>query len=55
MLPYLHTVRHRVKDRGLWAPHLPEKYGGVGFSLTEFAHISEELGRSPLGHYSFNC
>jgi alkylation response protein AidB-like acyl-CoA dehydrogenase len=24
-------------------------------SLVEFAHIGEELGRSPLGHYLFNC
>lgn len=47
--------RQRVKDQGLWAPHLPPEEGGLGLSLTEFAHISEELGRSPLGHYLFNC
>jgi alkylation response protein AidB-like acyl-CoA dehydrogenase len=27
----------------------------MGLSLLEFAHISEALGRSPLGHYTFNC
>ena len=33
----------------------PRRIGGAGLSLTEFAHVSEELGRSPLGHYVFNC
>lgn len=51
----LESVRELVKERGLWAPYLPEKYGGMGFSLSEFAHISEELGRSPIAHYAFNC
>jgi len=55
MLPVLHQKRRKVKEMGLWAPHIPKNYGGVGLSLTEFAHISEELGRSPLGHYLFNC
>ena len=27
----------------------------MGLSLLEFALVSEELGRSPLGHYVFNC
>jgi alkylation response protein AidB-like acyl-CoA dehydrogenase len=27
----------------------------MGFRLSEFARISEELGRTPLGHYLFNC
>ena len=49
MLPRLQAVRQRVKERGLWAPFLPQEYGGIGFSLSEFAHISEELGRSRLG------
>lgn len=55
MLPVLKEKREKAKAMGLWAPHLPEAYGGQGLSLLEFAHISEELGRSPLGHYLFNC
>ena len=27
----------------------------MGLSLMEFAFVSEELGRTPLGHYSFHC
>jgi acyl-CoA dehydrogenase len=47
--------REEVKSRGLWAPHLPKEYGGLGLTLSEFALVSEELGRTPIGHYLFNC
>jgi alkylation response protein AidB-like acyl-CoA dehydrogenase len=56
MLPVLQEKRARARSLGLWAPHVHEEYGGQGgLSLVEFAHLSEELGRSPLGHYLFNC
>ena len=55
LLPRLQEKRNRVKALGLWAPHLPKEYGGQGFDLPEFARISEALGRTPLGHYLFNC
>jgi alkylation response protein AidB-like acyl-CoA dehydrogenase len=55
LLPQLEGIRDHVKQAGLWAPFLPEDLGGMGFSLIEFAQISEALGRSPLGHYVFNC
>ncbi len=54
VLPKLKAARAKAKETGLWAAHLPEEWGGAGLSLTEFAHLSEELGRSPLGHYVFN-
>lgn len=55
MLPELSAAREAVKQRGLWNPHLPEEYEGLGLSLMEFVHVSELLGRSPLGLYLFNC
>jgi acyl-CoA dehydrogenase len=55
LLPHLREKRERVKEMGLWAPHLPVEDGGLGLTLPEFGRVSEELGRSPLGHYSFNC
>lgn len=51
----LRLLRQKVKQAGLWAPHLPEHEGGMGLSLTEFGQVSEVLGYSPLGHYAFNC
>ncbi len=55
MIPALDQARARAKQTGLWAAHIPEEHGGAGLSLTEFAHMSEELGKSPIGHYAFNC
>ncbi|HXH19576.1 MAG TPA: acyl-CoA dehydrogenase family protein [Chitinophagales bacterium] len=51
----LNEKRKKVKEAKLWAPFLPEEYGGLGLPLTEFAYISEVLGFSPFGHYVFNC
>lgn len=55
MLPELEAARAKVKALGLWAPQLPKSVGGMGLGLVEHARISEELGKSPIGHYIFNC
>lgn len=55
LTPTLNATRERVKALGLWAPHLPKEHGGLGLTLSEFALVSEELGRTPIGHYLFNC
>ena len=55
LAPTLSTKRDEVKRRGLWAPHLPREHGGLGLTLSQFALVSEELGRTPIGHYLFNC
>ncbi len=51
----LAVLRDRARSLGLFAPHLPADWGGAGLPLLEFAHVSEILGRSPLGHFVFNC
>jgi acyl-CoA dehydrogenase len=55
MRPELQRARGRAKETGLWAAFVPEEHGGAGLGLVEFANMSEELGKSPLGHYVFNC
>ena len=55
LMPILQEKRQKVKALGLWAPHFAPEWGGLGLSLTEFAHVSEALAHSPLGHYVFNC
>ena len=55
LLPTLQTKRDQIKAAGIWVPHLPKEYGGLDLTLLEFARVSEELGRTPLGHYLFNC
>jgi alkylation response protein AidB-like acyl-CoA dehydrogenase len=55
LLPGMQEQRAKVRALGLWAPQLPAAWGGLGLPLPEFAHVAEELGRTPLGHYLFNC
>jgi hypothetical protein len=47
--------RVQVRARGWWAPNLPRESGGTGASLVELGLLSEELGRTPLGHFVFGC
>jgi alkylation response protein AidB-like acyl-CoA dehydrogenase len=51
----LNALRVRARALGLWAPFLPEEYGGVGMPLDAFARLSEVLGWTPYGHYACNC
>ena len=53
--PALEDVRQEARAAGLWAPQLPAALGGMGLPLLEFGLASRELGRSPLGHFAFNC
>lgn len=53
--PILREKRERAKSMGLWLPQIPKSHGGMGLSLMEHARISEELGKTPLGHYVLNC
>ncbi len=55
MLPDLRKRRERVKQMGLWCPQLPKEHGGMGLSLLEHGLVSAELGKTPIGHFVFNC
>ncbi|MBW2316462.1 MAG: acyl-CoA dehydrogenase family protein [Deltaproteobacteria bacterium] len=37
------AIQEKVKQAGLWAPHLPEEYGGCGLSFLEHAYMNEVL------------
>jgi acyl-CoA dehydrogenase len=36
-------VKAKVKQAGLWAPHLPEEFGGCGLGFLEHAYMNEVL------------
>lgn len=36
-------VKNKVKQAGLWAPHLPTEYGGAGLDFLELAYMYEVL------------
>ncbi len=41
-------IARRVKEMGLWAPHLPEEYGGMGLGFLTQAYMNEILAWSPF-------
>ena len=53
--PVMEEKREMVKKMELWAPNQDKEYGGMGLNLVEHGLVSEALGRTPLGHYAFNC
>lgn len=55
LLPVLAEKRRMVREMELWAPNHPREYGGMGLGLVDHGLVSEALGRTPLGHYTFNC
>jgi len=38
-----HKIQDRVKAEGLWAPHLPPEYGGMGIDFLAHAYMNEIL------------
>ena len=46
-------IRERVKAEGLWAPHLPREYGGMGAGFLNHAYMNEVLAWSPLSNPLF--
>ncbi|HEU5058642.1 MAG TPA: acyl-CoA dehydrogenase family protein, partial [Kofleriaceae bacterium] len=51
--PAMLALRERVRAAGLWGPQIPRELGGMGLSLLDHGMVSEELGRSPIGHLVF--
>ena len=46
-------VRERVRQAGLWAPHLPEEYGGAGLGFLEMAYMYEVMAYAVGGSSLF--
>lgn len=55
LFPALENARLKVKEMGLWSPHMPKETGGTYSGLIDLALIGEALGQSPLGHFIFGC
>lgn len=50
----LKPLQARVKEEGLWAPHMPKEAGGLGMGFVMLGLINEVLGRSPIAPRIFN-
>jgi acyl-CoA dehydrogenase len=48
-------LRDRARERGIFAPHMPEDWGGLGVGVLGMALISQELGAAPLAALGMNA
>jgi acyl-CoA dehydrogenase len=48
-------LRQRAQDLGLWNPHLPAEWGGMGLGNVAMAFVSAEAGRTGIGPYVLNA
>ena len=55
MKPVLEEKRREVSRLGFWLPQISQQCGGAGLGFLEYAMLSEELARSPFGHYCCNA
>ena len=55
LLPILNQKRLAVREANLWLPQISKEHGGMGLGFLDFALVSQELGRCPLGHFAFNA
>jgi acyl-CoA dehydrogenase len=46
-------LKERVRERGLWAAHLPPELGGQGFGQVKLGLMHEILGSSPFAPVAF--
>jgi acyl-CoA dehydrogenase len=49
------SLRADARAAGLWLPHMPAEWGGMGLGPTAMAAVSAEAARSPIGPYVLNC
>jgi acyl-CoA dehydrogenase len=48
-------LREEAKSLGLWLPHMPEEWGGMGLGHVELAMVQAEAGKTRLGPWLLNC
>ena len=48
-------MRAAAQEAGLWLPHMPEEWGGMGLGHVELAMVQAEAAKSTYGPWVFNC
>lgn len=51
----IRSLQAKVKEAGLWAPHVPPEAGGSGKGFLAYALLNEEIGRSTYAQLVFGC
>jgi acyl-CoA dehydrogenase len=48
-------MRAKAREEGIWLPHMPEEWGGMGLGHVELAMVQAEAAKTRLGPWVFNC
>ena len=48
-------LREQAKALGLWMPHMPKEWGGMGLGHVELAMVQSEAAKTRLGPWVLNC
>ncbi len=48
-------LRAAAKKAGLWLPHMPTEWGGMGLGHVQLAMVQAEAAKTRLGPWVFNC
>jgi acyl-CoA dehydrogenase len=48
-------MRTEAQKRGLWMPHMPKEWGGMGLRHVELAMVQAESAKSRFGPFAINC
>ncbi|MEE9415690.1 MAG: acyl-CoA dehydrogenase family protein [Acidimicrobiales bacterium] len=48
-------LRKKAHKAGIWLPHMPEEWGGMGLGHVELAMVQAEAAKSRYGPWVFNC
>ncbi|MCX7621024.1 MAG: acyl-CoA dehydrogenase family protein [Acidimicrobiales bacterium] len=54
-IPAIIEMRHAAKEAGLWLPHMPKEWGGMGLSHVEMAAVSAEAAKTRMGPFALNA
>tara|TARA_E500000331_G_scaffold277927_1_gene270739 strand:+ start:709 stop:1947 length:1239 start_codon:yes stop_codon:yes gene_type:complete len=49
------SMRKQAFSEGLWLPHMPEEWGGMGLGHVQLAMVQAEAARSRYGPWVLNC
>jgi acyl-CoA dehydrogenase len=48
-------MRGQAQEAGLWLPHMPEEWGGMGLGHVELSMVQAEAAKSTYGPWVMNC
>jgi acyl-CoA dehydrogenase len=54
-LGVLGDMRRQAREAGLWLPHMPAEWGGMGLGHVQLAMVQAEAAKSYYGPFVLNC